>query len=311
MAHELPDGFIPKYFEELKLRGGEQKMRRLGGMATQGGKFTGDDAYFPRVGSAETTKASRLQELLNNQLPLDWIKTSAEPEFVNFTIWDPDKNKLTFDMASVFAAASARAIGRAQDRQVVDALNAAATSGVTNTKGVTENIITIGDYDTVADLETFCQAFVLQGEQEMFAGEKVTVIEPFRMMANLSLDPYMAKTDVKTQQIWNQADWRTYERLPGNATTPVAGAGWVGGGATGVDIYVVAHSAIAEAINDNPTDINERLGSRVGDMIGAWFQSACAVTEAKGLIRIKSKIDFSLLRRATPTFETNPDAFPA
>lgn len=308
MAHELPDGFIPKYFDELKLRGGEQKTRRLAGMATQGGKFTGDDAYFPRVGSAETTKASRMQELLNNQLPLDWIKTAAEPEFVNFTIWDPDKNKITFDMASVFAEASSRAIGRAQDRQIIDALNQAATSGVTNTKAQTENVVTIGDYDTVADLETFCQAFVLLGEQEMFVGEKVTVIEPFRLMANLSLDPYMAKTDVKTQQIWNKADWRTYERLPGNGTN---GAGWVGGAATGVDIFVVAHSAIAEAINDNPTDINERLGSRVGDMIGAWFQSASAVTEAKGVIRVKSKIDFSLLRRAQPTFETNPDAFPA
>lgn len=308
MAHELPDGFIPKYFEELKLRGGEQKTRKLAGMATQGGKFTGDDVHFPRVGSAETTKSSRLQELLQNQLPLDWIKTAAEPEFVNFTIWDPDKNKLTFDMASVFAAASARAIGRAQDRQIIDALNLASASGVTNTKSANESVVTIGDYNTVADLETFCQAFVLLGEQEMFAGEKVSVIEPFRMMANLSLDPYMAKTDMKTQQIWNQADWRTYERLPGNG---MAGAGWVGGGATGVDIYVVAHSALAEAINDDVTQLNERLGSRVGDMIGAWFQSAAAVTEAKGLIRVKSKIDFSLLRRATPTLETNEDMYPA
>ena len=300
MAHELPDGFIPKYFEELKLRGGEQKTRRLAGMATQGGKFTGDDAYFPRVGSAETTKASRLQELLQNQLPLDWIKTSAEPEFVNFTIWDPDKNKITFDMASTFAGASARAIGRAQDRQVVDALNLAATAGVTNTKGANEAVTTIGDYATVADLELMCQAFILLGEQEMFAGEKVTVIQPFRHFTQLSLDPYMAKTDIKTQQVWNQADWRTFERLPGNGA---AGEGWVSGGATGVDMFVVANSALAEAINDDPTDINERLGSRVGDMIGCWFQAATAATEAKGIIRIKSKVDFTLLRPAVPTQE--------
>jgi len=297
MAHELPDGFIDKYHETLKLRAGEQKSRRLAGMATQGGMFTGDDVYFPRVGSAETTKSTRLQELLQNQLPLDWIKTSAEPEFVNFTIWDPDKNKITFDMASTFAAASERAIGRAQDRQVIDALSYAAENGVTNTKNVNETVTTIGDYDTVADLETMCQAFVLLGEQEMFAGEKVTVIQPFRHFTQLSLDPYMAKTDVKTQQVWNQADWRTYERLPGNATTPIAGAGWVGGGATGVDMYVVCHSALAEAMNDDVTQLNERLGSRVGDMIGAWFQSATALTEAKGLIRIKSKIDFTVLRR--------------
>lgn len=300
MAHELPDGFIPKYFDELKLRGGEQKTRRLGGIATEGGMFTGDDAYFPRVGSAETTKSSRMQELLQNQLPLDWIKTSAEPEFVNFTIWDPDKSKVTFNMASTFASASARAIARAQDRQLVEALAAAAANGVTNTKGQNEAVVTIGDYATVADLETFCQAFVLLGEQEMFAGEQVTVIQPFRLNAQLSLDPYMAKTDVKTQQIWNQADWRTYERLPGNGA---AGEGWVGGGATGVDIYVVCNSAVAEAVNDNPTEINERLGSRVGDMLGAWFQSASALTEAKGLVRIKSKVDFSLLRPAVPTKE--------
>ena len=304
MAHELPDGFIDKYHEELKIRGGEQKTRKLGGMATQGGKFTGDDVHFPRVGSAETTKSTRLQELLQNQLPLDWIKTAAEPEFVNFTIWDPDKNKLTFDMASTFAEASARAIGRAQDRQVIDALNLAAGSGVTNTRAENEAVVTIGDYATVANLESICQAFVLLGEQEMFVGEQVSVIQPFRHFTQLSLDPYMAKTDMKTQQVWNQADWRTYERLPGNATTPIAGAGWVGGGATGVDIYVVAHSALAEAMNDDVTQLNERLGSRVGDMIGAWFQSASCVTEAKGLIRIKSKIDFTLLRRATPTLAT-------
>lgn len=308
MAHELPDGFIPKFFEEFRLRA-EQKKRKLEGLAEDGGLFFGDDAHFPRIGQAETTKSSRMQELLSNQLPIDWVKTNAEPEFVSFTIWDPDKRKIPFNMAGVFATAATRTVNRARDRQHVDALAHAANNGVTNTKGVTENVVTIGDYNTVMDLEMIADAIVRLGTDEMFEGEDISIIAPFKLRVQNALDPYFAKQgELKGNRPWDEIRWASYERLPGNGPN---GAGWAAGGATGVDIFVHAKSAVMTVMNDDTTDINERLGSRVGDMIGAWFQSASAVVEPKGLIRIKSKLDFALLRKAIPTFETNPDMEPA
>lgn len=298
MAHEMPDWFIPKYRDEFKLRS-EQKKRRLDGLAEEGGIFIGDDCHFPRFGSAETTKSSRMQELVHNQIPLDFIKVAAEPEFVNFTIWDPDKKKLNISMAGAFAGASVRAVHRARDRQHVDALALAAASGVTNTKSVTETITTLGSYTVVADLELIAAAIVQLGTDEMFEGESISIIAPFKLQVQNALDPYMAKAgELKGNRPWDMVDWRSYERLPGNGA---AGQGWASAGATGVDMFIHAKSAVMTVQNDDDTEINERLGSRMGDMMGRWFQSASAVVEPKGVIRIKSKLDFTLARTPMPT----------
>ncbi|MFN4296969.1 MAG: phage capsid protein [Brevundimonas sp.] len=301
MSHNLPDWFIPKFRDAYKLRG-EQKKRRLDGLAEEGGMFIGDDCHFPRFGQAETTKSSRLQELIMQQVPLDWVKIAAEPEFVSFGIWDPDKKKLNISMANAFAGAAVRSVNRARDRQHIDALRLAATNGVTNTKGQTENIITIGDYDTVVDLETICDAIVRLAEDEMFEGESVSVISPFKVRMNMSLDPYLAKRDMKENRPWDEVNWRGYERLPGNGAN---GAGWTAAGATGVDLFVHAKSAVMTVANDEDTEINERLGSRMGDLIGRWFQTASGVVEPKGVIRIRSKLDFELFRRAIPIIDTS------
>jgi len=298
MAHEMPEWFIPKYKDEYKLRS-EQKTRRLEGLAEEGGMFIGDDCFFPRLGQSETTRSSRMQELVHNQLPLDFVKVAAEPEFVNFTIWDPDIKKLNISMAGAFAGASVRAVNRARDRQHVDALAAAALSGVTNTKGVNETITTIGSYSVTATLELIAQAVVELGTSELFEGEDVAIIAPFKVRMQNSLDPYYAQAgELKGNRPWDDLMWRSYERLPGNGT---AGEGWLAGGATGVDLFVHAKSAVMTVQNDDDTEINERLGSRMGNMYGRWFQSASAVVEPKGVIRVRSKLDFALLRAAMRT----------
>lgn len=302
MSHNLPDWFIPKFRDAYKLRG-EQKKRRLEGMAEEGGMFIGDDCHFPRFGQAETTKSSRLQELIMQQVPLDWVKVAAEPEFVSFGIWDPDKKKLNIPMANAFAGAAVRSVNRARDRQHIDALHAAAENGVTNTKGQNETVMTIGDYDTVVDLETICDAIVYLGEEEMFEGEDVSVIAPFKVKVNMSLDPYLAKRDMKENRPWDEIRWAGFERLRGNGAN---GEGWRKAGATGVDLYVHAKSAVMTVANDEDTEINERLGSRMGDLIGRWFQTASAVVEPKGVIRIKSKLDFDLFRKAIPIIDETP-----
>jgi hypothetical protein len=303
MTYQLPTAFIDKYNEEVKLRA-QQRKRRLAGLSNNYGTFKGDYFYVPRFGQVTTYSLQRLQELALANKGIDWLKKNCAPEFVAFGLWDPDKDKITIDMAGQFADATVKAVDRAQDRQHVDALNDAAANGVTNTNNVTENIVTIGDYNTVAGLETIAEAITELGSMEMFEDEEVSVIAPFKLRVQNSLDPYMAKTDVKQNTPWNEVNWRSYERLPGNGT---GGVGWLrdietGGAtdATGVDIYVHAKSAVASMANTNPTEINERLGSRLGDMIGRWFQASALVVEPKGLIRIKSKLDFDLFRPAVP-----------
>lgn len=297
MSFNIDAAFIPKFKEEFIIRA-QQTKRMLDGLSEEGGVFIGNEVHFPRFGQAETTKSSRLQELAMNGVPIDWVKIAAEPEFVTFGIWDPDKSKMTIPMAGAFAQAAVKAVNRAKDRQHIECLADVANNGVKNTKGVVENVTTLGSYNAEIDLEQVANAIVELGTNEMFEGETVSIITPFKINVQQQLDPILHKMDVKTNRVWDRIDWRTYERLPGNGP---AGEGWAAAGATGVDVFIHAKSAVMHATNDDDVEINERMGSRLGDLIGRWFQTASGVVEPKGVIRIKGKLDFALHRVATPT----------
>ncbi len=297
MTQNLPDWFVPKYRDEVIVRA-QQKKRKLEGLTTEFGTFIGDDCFFPRFGSVETYKSARLAALNLANAKMDWVKQNAEPEFVAFGLWDPDKNKLNINAAGQYAQATVRAINRAHDRQVIDALKDAAANGVVNTKGdAAENITTIGDYNTVADLETICEAIVELGTNEMFDEEDISIIAPFKVRVNTALDPYLAKSDMKGNRPWDDLNWRSYERLSGDGPN---GEGWLSAGATGCDIFVFAKGAVGSMANDTDTPINERLGAQLADMMGQWFQATAKVLEPKGVIRIKSKLNFDLMRKAIP-----------
>jgi len=300
MTYNIPEWFIPKYSDEVKIRA-QQKRRKLDGVFEDGGMFVGDFYYTPRFGSVETYKANRFDALRLANAAMDWVKQDCEPEFAAFGVWDPDQNKLNISMAGQFAGATVKAVNRARDRQTIDALKDAAANGVQNTKGdAAEQIATIGNYNTVATLETICEAIADLGTNEMFESETVSLILPFKVNVNLSLDPYLAKSEMKNNRVWDQVQFRTYEKLPGNGPN---GEGWLAGGATGVDMFIVAQSAGATAQNDDDTEINERMGSQLGTMIGRWFQAGAKVIEPKGVIRIKSKLDFALMRQAIPIID--------
>lgn len=296
MSFNIDAAFIPKFKEEFKIRA-QQKKRMLDGLSEEGGVFIGHECHFPRFGAAETTKSSRLQELAMNGVPIDWVKIAADPEFVTFGIWDPDKSKMTIPMAGAFAGAAVKAVNRAKDRQHIDCLADVAANGVKNTKNEVETITTLGSYTDEIDLEMVAQAIVELGTNEMFEGEKVSIITPFKINVQQQLDPILHKMDVKTNRVWDRIDWRTYERLPGNGAN---GAGWASAGATGVDTFIHAQSAVMHATNDDDVEIDERMGSRLGDLIGRWFQTASGVVEPKGVIRLKGKLDFNIHRVATP-----------
>lgn len=297
MTIQLPDWFIPKYQDAVTVRA-QQKKRRLEGLTREFGSFIGEDCYFPRFGSVETYKSPRHAKLALANADMDWVKQNAEPEFVAFGLWDPDKKKLNLNAANFYAESVVNAMNRAHDRQVVDALKDAAANGVSNTKGgAPENITTIGDYNTVVDLEAICNGIVQLGTNEMFEDQAISIIAPFKVNVNLALDPYLAKSDMKGNRPWDSVNWRQYEKLSGNGAN---GEGWLAAGATGVDMFIFAKDAVASAQNDDNVQINERLGGELTDMMGQWFQACAKVIEPKGVIRIKSKLDFNLMRRAIP-----------
>lgn len=296
-GHNLPDWFIPKYREEVTLRG-QQMKRQLDNTTVDTGNYVGDECFFPRFGSVETYKSARLAALTLANAKMDWVKSSAEPEFVAFGIWDPDKKKLGPNAPGQFAGAAVRATNRAHDRQIVDAFADAAANGVVNTRNdAAENIVTIGDYNTVVDLETVVDAYQRIATNQLTGGSKVTMVRPMKVGVQLAMDPYMAKSDMKSNRPWDEIDFRTYEALPGNAAD---GTGILLNGATGVDMYMWAQEAVASSQNDGDTPIDERLAAQLADMMGQWFQATAKVLLPEGLIRIKSKLDFPLLRRAIP-----------
>lgn len=297
-GHNLPDWFIPKYEEEVRLRG-QQMVRRLAGSTVDTGNFIGDDCHFPRFGSVETYKSDRLAMIALANAKMDWVKVTATPEFVAFGIWDPDKKKLGPNAPGQFAQASVRAVNRAHDRQIIDTLNDAAANGVINTRNdAAENITTLGDYTDVATLETLVDAFQTLGTNEALDDAKVTVVAPQKLLMQWQLDPYLARSDMKTNRVWDNWNFVQYERLAGNGT---GGSGRLADSATGVDVFMWADTAVASAANDEDVPINERLAAQLSDMMGMWFQACAKVLLPEGVIRLKSQLDFTLARAPIPT----------
>lgn len=297
-GHNLPDWFVPKYRSEVTLRA-QQKKRRLDGTTNDVGNYIGDECFFPRFGSVETYQSARMAALALANAKMDFVKSSAVPEFVAFGIWDPDKSKLGPNAPGQFANAAVKAVNRAHDRQIIDTLADAAANGVVNTRNdAAENIVTIGDYNTTVTLETIVDAIQKLGTNELLEDNTITIVSPIKISMQLAMDPYLAKNEMKTNRPWDDINWRQYERLPGNSAT---GTGVLADGATGVDLFMWANEAVASSSNTDDVPINERLGAQLTDMMGQWFQATAKVLLPEGLIRIKSKLDFALARAPIPT----------
>jgi hypothetical protein len=273
MSQNLPDWFVDKYNEEVTLRS-QQMKTALAGNVENGGVFTGDHAYFPRMGQIDAIDAARLQILAATSPPLDWIPVQCKPKFLPVVVWDPDLNKLNIPVTQQFARGVVGGIARARDKMVASAIASAVATGVQGVRGTSaeatapaaaENIQTIGDYNTVADLDTIAQGLAVLGGNYALEGESVTFASSFKVKTNMSLDPYMANSNIRSGVLpWDDINFTTYEKLPGDGADGLMN--------TGVDCFLYAKSAVVEAYNDEYVPINERLGAVLADMFGAWFQ---------------------------------------
>lgn len=300
--HNLPDWFPEMWKDEVKVLA-QQMNVRIADTVENGGMFSADTCYMPRIGPVEAIKAARLQELGRVAPKLDWIKVDAEPVFLPIVIWDPDKSKMTIQVMKTLARSVVSGIARARDDMIITAFNDAALNGVQPVRGKAreaqagnpplENIRTIGDYNTVLNLDVLAEAYALIGDADVDVDhEKMTFVSPFRQKVQFGLDPLMTNSNTNKAVLpWDNFQFRTSQRLA--SEDPV----------NGVDCYLYAYSAAATAWNDEVTDINERLGAILGDMIGQWFQGGACVKEPKAIIRIKAKKNFAIERGAIPVFD--------
>lgn len=293
MTENVREWFIPRYETEVH-HAYQQTDQRLGDTVSGGGTFVGDKAYFPRMGAVDVYDSPEFARLVLANVAQDFIELQATPKFVAFGLWDPHKHKYSIATAVEYGKAGAAAIVRGEDQVIIDALARAGAAGVKKIGTKTNEMVpvtTIGDYDTVATLDDIAEAIAILGGREAYAGETVTCLAPFRQKMQMALDPYMASNDVKANMPWNDLKWRRSERLGGNVD------------GSGVDIYVYAKSALVSGYNDKPTKIDERDGPALTDIFGQWFQAAAEARDADGIVRIRSKRNFSLYREATPTRE--------
>jgi hypothetical protein len=288
MTDNVKEWFVPRYQTEVK-HAYQQMDQRLGATVAGGGSFIGDKAYFPRMGAVDVYDSPEFSRLILANVKQDFIELSASPKFVAFGLWDPHRHKYQIATAVEYGKAGAAAIARGEDQCIIDALADAAANGVKQIgakNGEVDQITTLGDYDTVADLDLIAEAIAILGGREAFMGESVTCLTPFRQKMQFALDPYMASNDVKANMPWNDLNWRRSERLPQSSN------------GEGVDLFMYAKSAIVSGYN--PTEIDERDGPALTDIFGQWFQAAAKVRDAGGVIRIRSKKNFSLYRQPTP-----------
>jgi hypothetical protein len=94
MSQNLPDWFVDKWTDEVKIRAQQQKTA-LAQYCDNAGVFQGDHMYVPRIGQVDAVEGQRLQQLATTTPPMDWVSVLCKPRFLPLTIWDPDKNKLT------------------------------------------------------------------------------------------------------------------------------------------------------------------------------------------------------------------------
>lgn len=290
MTENVKEIFSKKYFDEVQHVYQESK-RKLGDTVAGGALFEGEKAYFPRMGAVDVYDSPDFARLVLANIKNDFIELSAQPKFIAFGLWDPHKSKYTIPVAAEYGKAAAKAIIRGENQCIIDALIAAATNGVRQVGGASnevDQVHTIGSYDEVATLDDIAEAIAVLGGNEAFEDEDVTCLMPFRNKMQFALDPYMASNDVKGNMPWEDLNWRHSQRTGGNAD------------GSGVDIYLYAKSALVSGYNDNPTKIDERDGAALTDIMGEWFQAAAIARSAKGIIRIKSKANFTLSRHPTP-----------
>lgn len=291
MTQNIKEWFVPK-FEDTVHNQYQQNTSRLGDTVAGGGTFTGDKIYFPRMGVAEAYDSPQFARLALANVAQDFIEVQASPKFIAFGLWDPNANKYSIATATEYGKQAASAIARAEDDCIIRALNTAATTGVKEIGTANfEAVPTIGDYTVPADLDLVAEAISMLGENEAFAGEEVTIVLPFRNKVQMSLDPYMASNDVRGNMPWNDLNWKQSQRLAQSAD------------GTGVDIMVYAKSALVSGYNDKLTKIDERDGPALTDIIGYWLQVGAAARNARGIVRIKTKKNFTLFREPTPTRE--------
>lgn len=293
MTANVKDWFAPKYFDEVKHAYQESK-HKLGDTVAGGAQFDGSKAYFPRMGAVDVYDSPEFARLVLANVAQDFIELEASPKFIAFGLWDPHGSKYTLNTAKEYGVAGAKAMIRGENQCIIDALKNAAANGVkkigTKTNEM-DQIVTIGDYDTVATLDDVAEGIAILGENEAFEDEDVTCLLPFRNKMQFALDPYMASNDVKGNMPWEDINWKRSQRTGRNADN------------SGVDIYLYARSALVSGYNDKPTKIDERDGAALTDIIGEWFQAAAIAREAGGIVRIKSKASFKLTREPTPTID--------
>lgn len=306
MTQNLPVWFTKKFETAVEQRY-QQRDRRLAGAVSGGTQFIGDYAYFPRMGTVEMYDSPRFAQIALANAAMDWISLQAKPKFVLLGVWDPDKNKLSIDVANEYGIACANAGMRAEDRLIVDALNNAAVNGVTTATtpsdaaaaqgSTTENIVTLGDYNTTLDLDLVANGLAQLMTVEAFEGEDIIFVQPGKLKMNQSLDPLMYMSTVKGAELpWSQLQFRNYERLYGNSGTAIS----QGDGQTGVDTYLFARSAVVSGYNDEMNKINDRIPGALTNVMGNWFQAGATVRDAKGVIRLKSKYNITLARHSMP-----------
>ncbi|HZL00472.1 MAG TPA: phage capsid protein [Caulobacteraceae bacterium] len=308
MSEGIPAWFIEKFDDTVKMLA-QQRDRRLAGMTSGGGMFVGNSIFFPRMGAVEMYDSPRFASLALANGQMDMVEVTAAPKFVALGIWDPDIKKLNVNVAAQYGRAAAMAGNRAEDNMIVAALNSAVANGVTgvglNGATTTTYPTTIGSYAAVADLDTIAAGVAQLGSQEMFEGEDICMVVPFKLKTNMALDPYMALNNVRGNVPWNDLNWRTFQRLNDENGAPITQAS--DAGTTGVDMFMFCRSAVSADYNNEMTTIDERIGASLTTMIGNWFQAGAAVTEATGVIRIKSQYNFTLMRKAIPIADQGPD----
>jgi hypothetical protein len=288
LPDEVADINVKTYFKSMD-HAYQQGKPKLLQYVTQGGSFIGDKAYFPRMEPVVAQNLQRLTEVSLQNGVHEMIEVGCPARIAAMPVADVDKNKLSVSLATEYGVATNRAMQRDVDKTIYDAMLAAANAAGSTVK-------TIGNYNNDLTFTHLLEAMAYLDDQEALEDEVAAIVMPATPRAllagNLNLGlaqaPGLSKASIRFLDPLDDVDVVTFKNCSSVTAAP-AGDPALTAGVVGTDVFVWVRSAVCAAMNDDLKAVNERLGSYLTDMIGAWQQKGACVRHKNGIVRIKCR----------------------
>jgi len=265
MAISVTTAFVQQYAAEVKAA-----YQREGSLLRQAVRVRsgviGERVYFPLLGKGIATDKARHADVVPMNLEhtrkyVDLVDKYA-PEYID----DLDTFKINWDLRADYARASAWALGRQTDQQIIDALDAADGETVTN---------------ATLDLETVLEISEKQNENDVPQdANRFAVITPSGLTDLLQITGATSSDFVGSQLLTTgrePAFWLGYKWIVYTGTMPTDTAG-----------FFFHQPSVGLAIGKDIHSQIDWIAQKVAHLVNSWMSMGAVVIDDDAIVEWKT-----------------------